>query len=230
MIYIYNAEVLASLRNRSLGWYNEYTLLSHFMNPSNVYKTLSWAGLNGIFYFYIHEMYDPLFLWNIEETKQLKIELGNHRYLGRAIRAQQTSKEMWLPTKIVSPIPWEYVLADIRVQGLDKTIDIEFPSAELFKNNVQHIIVEGKFYDRVVKPYLKFPNIVDKMFGRLDLAYGIYVDKHLSNSYVLKNKDMVIGILGNKNYLNAKEYDINDYGGFMDTVSAMFMDAEKEIK
>jgi hypothetical protein len=174
-------------------------------------------------------MYDPLFLWNIEETKQLKIELGNHRYLGRAIRAQQVLEEMWLPTRIISPIPWEYVLADIRITGLDKTIDIDFPSAERFSNDLVSIIVEGEFYNHVVKPYLKFPNIVDKMFGRLDLAYGIYVDQNLSQSYILKNKDIIIGILGNKNYLTAKSYDINDYGGLMDTVTAMFQDAEKEI-
>jgi hypothetical protein len=121
------------------------------------------------------------------------------------------------------------VLADIRITGLDKTIDIDFPSAERFSNDLVSIIVEGEFYNHVVKPYLKFPNIVDKMFGRLDLAYGIYVDQNLSQSYILKNKDIIIGILGNKNYLTAKSYDINDYGGLMDTVTAMFQDAEKEI-
>jgi hypothetical protein len=196
------------------------------MNPTNITK----AGISGMFYFYIHEMYDPLFLWNIEEIKQLKIEFGNHRFIGRSLRAHE-SEDMWLPTLLVSPIPWDYMLADIRVLSLDKTLDIDFPTAEVFAKDPTSIVVKGKPYDDIIRPYLKYPKIVDKLFGlKVANAYERYIDDNLSHNYVLKNKDTVISVLGNKNYPTIKEYDIHDYGGLMDTILALFKDAEKEIK
>jgi hypothetical protein len=227
MIYIYKAEALANLRNRAFASYNEYNILSLLKNPPHSKA----AGLPGIFYYYMHEIYDPLFLWNITEINQLRIELGNNRFVGRAIRAQQTSEERWLSTLLISPDPWNHVLADLRIISLDKTVNIDFPSAERFNSDTDSIIVEGKFFNEVVRPYLKFPQIFDKVFGRNDNStHAKYIDDNLSYSYILKNKDTMINILGNKNNPVANEYDINDYGGVMNTVSAMFMDAEKEIK
>lgn len=234
MIYIYNAEVLASLKNRSLGSaYNEYNLLYEIEDPTGVKPN----GLSGFFYFYMHEPYDPLFLWNIEEIKQLRIEHGNHRFVGRALRAQLLG-DLWLPTKLISPIPWTYVLADVRVTSLDKTLDIDFPSNKLFSDakGLESIIIKGNFYDAIIRPYLKFPRISERIFafliekGRLlGHAYEKFVNDNLSYTYILKNKDSIIDVLGNRNNPNIKEYDVNDYGGLMDAVLAICIDAEKEI-
>jgi hypothetical protein len=227
MIYIYKVKVLASLRNRALASYNEYDMLHFLMNPPSNRQ----SGINGMFYFYIHEIYDPLFLWNITELAELRIELGNNRFVGRTIRAQQMQTEIWLPTILVSPEPWDCVLADIRVESLDKTVDIAFPSADRFNNNTGSIIAQGKFFKDVIRPYLKFPKIFDTVFGlRDETTYKKYAEDNLSHSYILKNKNIILTVLGNKNNPIAKEYDINDYGGVMDTVTAIFIDAEKEIK
>jgi hypothetical protein len=120
------------------------------------------------------------------------------------------------------------VLADIRITSLDKTLDIDFLRADQF--NGSEVFEKGCFFNAVIKPYLKFPKIFDKFFGPNDKnTYDKHAEDMLSYSYILKNKDIDINVLGNKNN-PPKEYDINDYGGVLDTISAMFADAEKEIQ
>jgi hypothetical protein len=231
MIYIYNVELLASLRNRSLSSYSEYNILDRLLNPATTRMNVATAGLPGMFYFYIHEIYDPLFLWNITEIRQLRIELGNNRFIGRALKLQQTSEELWLPTLLISPVPWDFTLADIQVKSLDKTINIDFPNAERFDNSPASVVIHGDFFNEVIRPYLKFPKIYDKFFGvNDDATYKKYSEDNLSYSYILKNKKTIIGVLGKEDNPAVKEYDINNYAGVVDTLSAMFAEAEKEIK
>jgi hypothetical protein len=120
------------------------------------------------------------------------------------------------------------VLSDIQVTSLDKTLDIDFPSKEQFKEC--QFVSHGSLFDAIIIPYLKFPKVFDNCFGFNDKnTYDKYAEDMLSYSYILKNKDINITVLGNKNN-PPKEYDINDFGGVFDTISAMFADAEKEIK
>lgn len=223
MIYVYDAAVLADVRNRSLWFYNEYNVLKNIVLTEHY-------GINGLFYFYIHDVYDPLFLWNIEEANQLKIEFGNHRFAGRAIRAKKDNKEIWLHTKLVSPTPWDLAIADIKVGNLEKIIDAEFPSYSMFENSADRITIKGDMFDLIVRPYIKHPSITQNIFSvKTDNAYQSFVKSKLPYNYTLKNNGRTVTTLGDSTKPTKAEYDIKDYDGLIDTMLTMFIDAEKEL-
>lgn len=221
MIYVYDAELLADLRNRSLWYFNEYNLLSLITKKP-------WI-LKGFFYFFTHEVYDPVFLWNFPEQSQLNIEHGNNRFIGRSLKSQIIG-ERWIYTKLSSPVTWDYKLSDLKVKSLDKILYLEFPLYKDFVDNPHLSIIKSDLYKKIIEPCLRSPTMSKKLFrSETDNMYAIFLKDKLKSQFVLKINDSVSISLGDENDPINNVYEVKQYGGIIPALVKMFSDAEKEI-
>jgi len=214
MIYVYEAEMLADLKNRSLCFYNEYNLSKNLEN------------LNSLFYFFVHKIYDPIFLWNFPDQNLLTIELGNQRFIGRSLKAQITGEE-WLKTKLLSPEPWDLTFSDLKIHYLEKSFDIEFLNYRDRKMTTENMLGTS-IWKKVLSSYLASPKLSSTIFIQ-NTAYDLFIKNNLSHRYILRINNLLEHTLGDQTSPILNVYETKKYGGLIPALLNLFVDAEKEI-
>ena len=227
MIYTYKAKVKATTRSRCLDPYTE-----EFLRGAGNFFLARW------FYYFNHDLYDPVLIWNMKDLSKIVLEFGNNRYIGKMIRAER-GEEIWLDANFISPYPWNKTIDDLEVGDLIRTTDrVDFPT------NMEDLMTvgefQGKLYEEVVRPTLRNANLSSRFFnisapGKPLLHEGYTVAKAfakrvLPHHYIIKMDGKDRDMLGEGSRPLKKIYTVEEYGGIIPAVTEMFFDAKETME
>lgn len=176
MIYLYKGQVECS---PSTPIFNDlmtkvYLALQHSLKSQMLL-------LNALWYFYKHNPYDPITIWNFND--RMTIEPGNCRYIGVALRCSQIKINCVLASDTPINQPYSFLCLDPHVERLD----LEFPKDIQYLEDSNYAYESSEVYDKVVRRFLKYPS-----------NFGYTSRTHLQNKWLdqigkqFKNKVKII--------------------------------------
>lgn len=241
MIYVYNAKTLVSFTSISMNIVlpsasseinnpNWHTIrpVSSICDDGSFLKVLEKdpSYLTRLFYYYNHEIYDPVFLWNMPNG--IVIEGGTNRYIGKMIQAEKEGTT-WLPAILISPEPYTTLFKDLHVGDLLKTIDnVEFPAS---LRNLRIKFWDNKLYDNVIKANLRNPEISKNIFdpSKGSLIFKKFAESKLNHHYNLLMNGEILSTIGDTKKSLKDNYEIKTYDRILSTLSDMLSNIKKDI-